>query len=266
LPYADNHGVKIHYETEGKGPAVMLQHGFGGSLEGWYDNGYVKGLQDDYKLILVDARGHGRSDKPHTPEEYRSELIAADYTAILDDLKLEKVIYYGYSMGGNIGWRCLARHALARFSAFICGGSTPYGYTTQAEKDFGAGITEAIRTAGKQGPDAWVNYLLQQGSPLTPEQKARYLRYSDPVALLAHRIASIDLWPSAADLLPGIKIPVLLFVGEQDTYLAKNKEAAKTLPDARLVSFPNHDHGGTDRDAKAVLPHVRKFLAELVGR
>jgi len=266
MPFANNNGVKIHYEIEGKGPSIILQHGFAGSLESWYDNGYVKGLKDDYNLILVDGRGHGRSDKPHEPEAYRAELIAADYTTILDDLKLKTAIYYGYSMGGNIGWRCIARYALPRISAFILGGSTPYGYTTQTEKDFGEGITNAIREAGKRGPEAWVEYQLKQGSPMTPEQKARSLRYSDPKALLAHRIASIDLWPSAADILPKINIPVFVFVGENDAYFPKAKEAIKALPNVRFVSFPGHNHGETSRDSAAVLPHVKKFLAEVATK
>ena len=191
MPLANNKGVKIHYEIDGKSgtPSIILQHGFAGSLESWYDNGYVKALNQDYRLILVDGRGHGQSDKPHDAQAYRAEIIAADYTTIMDDLKLDKVIYYGYSMGGNIGWRCIARYALPRISAFILGGSTPYGYTSQAEKEFGEGITNAIREAAKSGPQAWVDYQIKQGSPMTPEQKARSLKYSDPAALLANRIA-----------------------------------------------------------------------------
>ncbi|MCH7787371.1 MAG: alpha/beta fold hydrolase, partial [Chloroflexi bacterium] len=63
MPYADNNGVKIHYEVEGEGPPLVLQHGFTRSLQGWRDNGYVTALKDDYKLIMVDSRGHGASDK-----------------------------------------------------------------------------------------------------------------------------------------------------------------------------------------------------------
>jgi len=263
MPYANNDGIKIHYEIEGKGLSVILQHGFGGSLESWYDNGYVEGLNQDYRLILVDGRGHGASDKPHDPEAYRADIIAGDYTTIMDDLKLNKVIYYGYSMGGNIGWRCIARYALPRVSAFILGGSTPYGYTTQAEKDFGEGITNAIREAEKRGPEAWVEYQIKHGPPMTPEHKARLLRNSDPSALLAHRIASIEMWPSAADLLLQIKIPCFVFVGENDAYFPKNKEAVKVLPNAKFVSFPGHNHGETSRDSAVVLPHVKKFLAEV---
>jgi len=263
MPYASNDGVKIHYEIDGKGPSIILQHGFGSSLESWYDNGYVKGLNQDYRLILVDGRGHGASHKPHDPEAYRADVIARDYTTIMDNLKLDKVIYYGYSMGGNIGWRCIARYALHRVSALISGGSTPYGYTTQAEKQFGEGITNIIREAERRGSEVWVENLLKNRASVTPELKARLLKNTDPSALLAHRIASIEMWPSAADLLPQIKIPCLVFIGENDTYFLKNKEAVKVLPNAKFVSFPGYDHGETNRNSVVVLPYIKKFLDEV---
>jgi pimeloyl-ACP methyl ester carboxylesterase len=111
-----------------------------------------------------------------------------------------------------------------------------------------------------------VDYQIKQGSPMTPEQKARALKYSDPQALLTHRIASIDLWPSAADILPKITIPCFVFVGENDAYFAKDKEAVKVLPNVRFVSFPGHNHGETSRDSAAILPHVKKFLAEVTKK
>jgi len=61
MPYAHNEGVRIHYQTEGAGPPLILQHGFTDSLESWYELRYVEALQNAYRLILVDARGHGAS-------------------------------------------------------------------------------------------------------------------------------------------------------------------------------------------------------------
>src|SRR5688572_13885545 len=59
MPYADHQGVWIHYQVEGEGPPLALQHGFSGSLEDWQEFGYTDRLKQDYQLILVDARGHG---------------------------------------------------------------------------------------------------------------------------------------------------------------------------------------------------------------
>jgi pimeloyl-ACP methyl ester carboxylesterase len=68
MPYSVNQGVRIHYRTEGEGQPLVLQHGFTDSLGTWYGLGYVEALKPHHRLILIDARGHGGSDKPHEPD------------------------------------------------------------------------------------------------------------------------------------------------------------------------------------------------------
>src|SRR5215470_13911739 len=91
MPYANSHGVRIHYQVEGAGPPLVLLHGFTDSLASWYEFGYVSALAPDYKLILLDARGHGGSDKPHEPVAYETELNVADVLAVLDTLHVPTV-------------------------------------------------------------------------------------------------------------------------------------------------------------------------------
>ena len=104
MPYADNQGVRIHYEVEGNGPPLVLQHGFTDSLQTWYDLGYVEALKAGHRLILIDARGHGASDKPHEPKAYRSERNAANVVAVLQELEIPHAHFFGYSMGGWIAF------------------------------------------------------------------------------------------------------------------------------------------------------------------
>ena len=102
MPYAHNGSVRIHYQVEGRGPALVLQHGFTESLVDWHESGYVEALRRDYRLILIDARGHGASDKPHHPDAYVLNRRVADVVAVLDALDIAKALYWGYSMGGWI--------------------------------------------------------------------------------------------------------------------------------------------------------------------
>lgn len=104
MPYAENQGVRIHYRVEGAGPPLLLQHGFAGSLEAWREFGYVAALRHDYQCILLDARGHGSSDKPHNPSAYDLPSRVGDIVAVLDALRLPKAHFFGYSMGGWIGF------------------------------------------------------------------------------------------------------------------------------------------------------------------
>lgn len=65
MPRVDNEGVSIHYRVEGDGPPVVLGHGITDSSDFWYECGYVEALKPKYRLVLIDFRGHGKSDKPH---------------------------------------------------------------------------------------------------------------------------------------------------------------------------------------------------------
>ncbi len=124
MPYATNGGVRIWYEREGSGPPILLHHGFTASLEDWRDDGYVEMMKDDYELILMDPRGHGGSDKPHDPSAYARVTQVADVTAVLDDAGIEQAVYWGYSMGGRVGYG-VAQYAPERFRALIIGGAQP---------------------------------------------------------------------------------------------------------------------------------------------
>src|SRR5215468_10685895 len=130
MPYANSQGVRIHYQIEGTGPALMLQHGFTDSLEIWHELGYVEALKHNYRLIMVDARGHGASDKPHEPTAYAHTLLVADLIAVLDDLTVPTAHFLGYSMGGRIGF-ALAKYAAERWSSLIIGGSHLYPQTQE---------------------------------------------------------------------------------------------------------------------------------------
>ena len=76
----------------------------------WRDLGYVDALKHDYKLILIDARGAGASDKPHDAAAYDPALRASDVVAVLDDLGIRHAHYFGYSLGGWVGF-LLAKYA-----------------------------------------------------------------------------------------------------------------------------------------------------------
>jgi pimeloyl-ACP methyl ester carboxylesterase len=125
MPYADNHGVHVHYEVEGEGPPLVLQHGFTDSLRTWYELGYVDALKQDYRLILVDARGHGSSDKPYEPEAYKPECNAADVVSVLTELGISRARFFGYSMGGWIAF-AMAKYAPETIGALIIGGANPH--------------------------------------------------------------------------------------------------------------------------------------------
>ena len=136
MPRVDNQGISIHYRVEGDGLPVVLGHGVTDSSDVFYERGYVAALKPKYRLVLIDARGHGQSDKPHDPHAYASDKVASDIVAVLDDLGLKTAVYWGYSLGGRYGF-ALTRYALDRVACLVIGGapaSAESGYATEPER------------------------------------------------------------------------------------------------------------------------------------
>ncbi|SVA37551.1 uncharacterized protein METZ01_LOCUS90405 [marine metagenome] len=256
MPYVNNAGVKIHYHVEGDGPPVVMQHGLTNSLETWYAYGFVQELQKDYRLILVDARGHGRSDKPHNPKDYDLKLRVSDILAVIDDLGVGKAHYLGYSMGGRIGFG-LVKHAIDRFHSLMIGG-------------MGADVTNTDTPPQdridllRQGMLAYVANAEKNEGPMESGRKKRLLQ-NDSEALIAATLA-----PKGTDgvepLLPELDLPFLLYCGDADGFYPASKAAAQAIRGAVFVTLPGLDHGQASRAGEQVLPHITKFLKKVTDK
>lgn len=254
MPYATNDGVRIYYEREGSGPPLILQHGFTRTLENWRDNGYTDALRSDYDLILVDARGHGRSDKPHDPTAYAPDQRAGDITAVLDDAGIDRAIFWGYSMGGHIGYAC-ARYAPERFDALILGGAHPYARDPAQARQ----RAEALRT---NGLEQYVADGERREGPLPAVMRERVLA-NDVEALAAAAMGS-GAAPDFSAALADLRIPVLIYAGDRDQPVHDEAaRAAQGLAHVTFVSLPGLMHVQASRRSDLVLPQVMPFLAEV---
>lgn len=257
MPFAKNDGIHIHFEVEGAGPPILLQYGQYFPCEVWREYHYVDALKNEFQLILVDARGHGESDKPHNPEAYRIEEFAGDIIAVLDTLGLPRVCYMGYSSGGYLGF-ALAKYAPKRFRSFILGGT----YTeAAAEADTSWGDEQIQRLQNQTTADfvkGLEEFLISQNFPPLSEQMHAEMMQHDPQALIAW-IRGGETKPNFWDVLPTITVPCLLYAGEESGEYAKAKATAKQIPGAEFVGIPGGGHleGGTW--INTLLPHIRKI-------
>lgn len=267
MPYAHNNGVKIHYEVEGNGPPLMLVHGMGGSMESWRINGYTQELSKDYRLILVDVRGFGKSDKLYDSSAYEFQTRVSDLVAILDELGIDKTGYFGYSMGGKIGYR-VPIYAPQRFSYLILGGM---GYPITGKEDREDGIVNQtiadLENAFREAPESPMEFFVaarekRTGAPLPPDRRAIMLA-NDARAYLIYARKSRDIVsPKAEEILPKISLPVLIFAGENDPWCPLAKRCAALIPCAQFASLPGLDHAAFLR-SDLVLPIVKEFLAKV---
>jgi pimeloyl-ACP methyl ester carboxylesterase len=106
----DANGAKVWYSAQGKGEPVVLIHGLLSSAwVNWDLPGTSAMLAKDYRVIALDVRGHGLSDRPTKEEAYGPELVE-DVVRLLDHLKIKKAHVVGYSMGGIITAKFIAKH------------------------------------------------------------------------------------------------------------------------------------------------------------
>jgi pimeloyl-ACP methyl ester carboxylesterase len=260
MPYATNNGVRIHYETEGAGPPLLLHCGFYQSLHDWRDAGYVAALRDDYRLVLLDPRGHGASDKPHDPTAYTIDAFVADVVAVLDDLGEATAHYWGYSMGGNIGF-ALAHLAPRRCRSLVIGADPGTWTDADARRQAAANL--------RQGGPAGIVASWERGlGPLSDALRTRLLA-SDVEALAANRIAVAErIEGGGADYARGLAAvapPMLLYCGDRDDFYAAMQAISAQLPPERFITLTGLNHVEGFYRGDAILPHVRAFLAGLDG-
>jgi pimeloyl-ACP methyl ester carboxylesterase len=249
MPYADNHGVRIHYRVIGAGKPLVLHHGFTESIEDWSECGYVNPLRSQHRLILIDARGHGRSDKPHDRRAYALENRVRDVVAVLDKVGVEKAHFWGYSMGGWIGFG-MAQFAPDRIDRLVIGGQHPFARSMED-------LRQMVRAGIQGGPEAFLAAFGQVFGPAEGAFAGR-LRAADLQAYMA----LLQDRPGLDELLPHISAPCCLYAGEADDIYFQARSGSERISGATFLSFPGLDHCQAFVRADLVLPRVMKFLGD----
>jgi len=224
-------GLKLAFFDEGdpSGPPVLLIHGFASSASvNWVHPGWLKTLGDaGYRVIAIDNRGHGASDKPRDAEAYRPWFMAGDAIALLDHLGIPEANLMGYSMGARISVFAALAHP-HRVRSLVLGG-------------LGIGMTDGV---GDWDPIA--DALLAPSLADVTHQRGQMFRAfaeqtkSDREALAACIKGSRDL-VARADM-GKIDAPTLIGVGTKDDIAGSPQELAALMPDAEALDIPGRDH------------------------
>ncbi len=204
--------LRFRYRDEGAGEPILLLHGVGGRLEVW--DGVVSELQDTWRLIRFDQRGHGESAKPKGP--YTLDDFVADAAGVADALGLQRFHLAGFSLGGLVAQGFALAHQKRLISLALL--STVAGRTAEEQARVMqrlALVAEGIPGAHfKQSMLRWFTEDFVARNPALIEAYAARNAQNDPDAYAAaYRVlAESDL----ADSLPAIALPSLVMTGEED--------------------------------------------------
>lgn len=241
-------GVEIAFLDEGAGAPVLLIHGFASNtVVNWVDTGWVRFLTSNgFRVISIDNRGHGRSQKLYRVEDYGAPQMAEDARRLLDHLGIPRADVMGYSMGARITAFLALAHP-DRVRSCIFGG---------------LGINMVRGMAGT-GPIA--HALEAESIDQVTNPTARTFRAfaeqtnSDLKALAACIRSSRD--PITAEDVRRIACPVLVVVGSDDVVGGSASALAALIPRAEAVEIPDRDHMKTVGDRRykeAVLDFLRR--------
>ncbi len=253
-------GVPIAWDSVGATDreTVLLVHGSALSKAIWRGMGYVAALTEQYRVVSMDLRGHGRSGKPHDRADYRLDRVLADVLAVLDAAGVRQAHYLGYSFGARLGFG-LGSVAPERMASFVSlAGSYRITPGSIAELFF-PGYDAALASGGMDGFIAgWEG---RTGRPVDPVTRMAF-KANDPLALRAYfaQTEAGDGVPEST--LREFPVPALLLAGTRDTRrLADSRRAAELMPHARLVELPGRNHGDTLVPAAPVLAEILPFIA-----
>jgi len=208
---------------------IILIHGFASSASvNWIGTGWAKLLNDNgYRVIALDNRGHGNSQKFYTPEDYGPDIFARDVFALLDYLNVQTCDVMGYSMGARITcWMCHA--APTRVNRAIFGGLGAHIFGGRGGYDeIAAGLeTDDITTITDKGALSFRKFADATGS--------------DRLALAACiRQSKRKITP---EMVANIHTPVLVAVGSEDTIGGSAVSLAEAMPNARAAVLEGLDH------------------------
>jgi pimeloyl-ACP methyl ester carboxylesterase len=228
----DSNGVTIRYVTAGEGEPVVLIHGWMADSTMWGRDraGNTKLNTENtegFQLIAFDCRGHGKSDKPHDPTMYGTEM-AADVVRLLDHLQIDKAHLIGYSSGAFIAGHVAATHP-QRVLSIVYGGQAPL---VTGGKSSDSSEVDVFAKAVEEGKDlgAYILAVMPADKPKPTEAQAstmaKFMFHGKDVVALAAAGRSFGQLRVSTEDLRQCDAPILFIHGGNERDDVKESVAA----------------------------------------
>jgi len=264
MSIAEINGVNIYYETHGaNGPDLMLICGLGAHLATW-DVELIEALSQKTRVIVLDNRGAGRSDKPDA--EYSMAMFADDAACLLDVLRIESAFILGASMGGMITQEFALRHPQRTAGLILC-------CTSPGSKKMVLPDSEVLETLAqvdgltpeeinrKNRPLSFTPKFIEENWDWLEEKMRREIPYTAP-AFAFNRQMAAAMQHNTYKRLPNITCPTLIMTGTEDILIPPGNSdlMASQIPGAVLKRYENTAHGFMTEAMDTVVQDIFKFM------
>ncbi|HEX3683300.1 MAG TPA: alpha/beta fold hydrolase [Bryobacteraceae bacterium] len=259
MAYIVNEGAKLYWHEQGSGPPVLLIMGLSFTHEMWFR--LTPALVGEYRTIVFDNRGMGRSDVPRGP--YTMRRMASDARAVLDAAGVEAAHVVGASMGGMIAQELALRHP-RRVRSLLLGCTSSSGLFGKWP-EFRYGPREWRGRSREERERSLRKLLYAQKTPAARIEEDLRVRCSCTWCYkgFVNQFAGVLMW-SAYGRLPRIQAPTLVVHGDEDRLVPpeNGRVVASRIPGARFELIRDAGHILTTDQPEACAEAIRGFLRE----
>ncbi len=242
--YFDSNGARLYYIDEGEGEPVILIHGFAVHVDyNWRKPGVLDKVKEEFRVIALDNRGHGLSQKFYEPSKYGLEMVE-DIVRLMDHLGIEKAHVVGYSMGSFITHKLIATHPDRIMSAAPCGAG--WEQPTEERLAFADEVADTLENENSLVP------LLKMLKPLDKELPEKRFKQVSSLALrvndakaLANVMRGMKTLSVTEQSLRENKIPVCSIVGSNDPLRVGVDNLEGRMANHETVYIEGGDHLNT---------------------
>ena len=269
-------GVRIHFRDRGAGSAIVLIHGFGASLDTWR---YLEdGLKNEYRVVSLDLKGHGYSDRP-LDDRYSLQDHAAVVLGLMDHLNLKNVVLAGNSLGCAIALMAALKAqqessatvaAIVLIAGSLDGDKLPLYLRLLRLPVIGSLATKL--TPATFGTRLILKRAYYDDEKVTDSLVELYAKYQR-IAGTEHALITTARQMIPADIsglreaLKNLQIPTLNIIGEHDQIISREsaERVCQILPRCRAVTIEQAGHVPQEEKPEEVIPLIKDFVAKFSG-
>jgi 3-oxoadipate enol-lactonase len=269
MSFVSSKGARIYHESIGKGPVLLLIAGWGSSGLSW-EPSFLESLAQNHQVIVIDNRGTGRSDKPHS--NYSISLLAGDCIAVMNDAKVERASILGASMGGLVAQELVLNHQQRISSMILC--CTSCGWRRQVpESQFtfartllgGLSVPNREERLKMRMALLFSKRFIEEEWQRLYEHWIRLSKYPTPVHAFRNQWDALRRY-DCCDRLSEIRVPTLIMGGDGDQLnpVQRLTELHERINGSQLQVFSGLGHGFIVEAREKVQTCILTFLDEAI--